>query len=255
MMTPEQLIEAARGMARPCLRLSAIRGAGKPVAWWGASKTRASADGFEHLLMLDLMGINAERFGLPTTGSARLLLSPSGQTGRFEIDSTRASASGLRAAQRCLHDLTNPYTGEPMGRKYSWRDLASDVVPLWPYEDASLPWTRDLFRRGPKRVLDWMQSLGWRPEWDYNGNFRGAQVVEVYERHYLELHWGTAIDSLLCLGRDETFAVLGGWPFPIDGEGDPEGDLVLTALACTEPQVEVWRSLDGGSYNVLTRIT
>jgi hypothetical protein len=111
----------------------------------------------------------------------------------------------------------------------------------------SLPPIDAVFRFGSSEVRDWLVSVGWQPDWEYNDNFRDRATAE----HYLR-HW----QQNCPLYREDVFAVLGGWHFPW-----PDGDwaelldrpLVLWTVAESEPWVEVWGWDDG--FRVIQRVT
>jgi hypothetical protein len=76
-------------------------------------------------------------------------------------------------------------------------------------------------------------------------------VVEQYEGKYLGSLWGKE-RTVPTTGRDRTFAVLGGWRI-FRTDDVVRGDLVLTALASTEPLIDVWRV--GADFEVLSHVT
>jgi hypothetical protein len=88
-------------------------------------------------------------------------------------------------------------------------------------------------------------------DWDYNSNFKGAGVAGKYEGKHVHQVWGEERTSPTT-GRDRTFAVLGGWPVRLMYEECP-GELVLTALASTEPLIDVWRV--GDDFNAVVHVT
>jgi len=72
---------------------------------------------------------------------------------------------------------------------------------------------------------------------------------------YMDSIWGSPpVHSTPPVVRDDTFAVIGGWQFPEDGEVFQSGELVLTAFATGEPFVEVRRTA-AGEYVVVERCT
>lgn len=252
-MTPAELIEEAHRLARPCLRLSAVQQRGTPVAWWGAHRTLARDVDLRHELTMDLAAVDGSRFGLPESGRARLFLDAPKLHAEFEVQPVSPTMDHLPTSESFWEDVYNPWSGEFIGRKLKWKEPESRVIPLWGVEDVSLPSIDDLFQCGSPSIVDWIRSVGWQPEWGYNSNFGDKETSEAYEQHYFDHMWRNDDRTSLSLAKDKTFATLGGWCFALDGEGCPDGDLVLTAYACSEPQVEVWRV--GSEYQLVTRIT
>ena len=111
----------------------------------------------------------------------------------------------------------------------------------------SLPPVDAIFALGLDRFQRWLRSLDWPPGEPYNSNFPHRDVVEVYERRYMDQ---------LPFYSGGAHAVLGGWHFPW-----PDGDwaelVVSQLLAWTfeggEPWFEAWAA--GEALRVLQRIT
>lgn len=120
-----------------------------------------------------------------------------------------------------------------------------NAVELIAVEAQSLPPIADVFLRGSERVGEWLKSLGWRREWDYNDNFVERTVVEAYERHYR---------SSCPLYTERWWAVVGGWaPRWPEDDTPPDGDFVCLTLRDAEPWYEVWSR--HGHLDALSRRT
>src|SRR6185436_5587440 len=111
----------------------------------------------------------------------------------------------------------------------------------------SLPPIDAVFRFGSAAVHEWLRSIGWDPEWEYNDNFPDRDVVDAYIRTYMDQ---------LPFYSGGTHAVLGGWHFPW-----PDGDwsellnsqLLVWTFEGGEPWLECWAS--EGRLRAIERIT
>lgn len=118
--------------------------------------------------------------------------------------------------------------------------------PLCREDAKSLPPVDAVFRFGSSAVERYLEAYGWKRDWEFNANFKGA-VVHGYEREW-------AKQCPLYSGK--VVAVEGGWNVPWP-EGDWEDllglDLVLWTFEESEPWVEVF--YDGSQYSVYQRVT
>ncbi len=118
--------------------------------------------------------------------------------------------------------------------------------PLCRSDAKSLPPIDAVFRLGSGAVEGYLEAHGWKRDWSFNDNFKGA-VAKQYERE-----WARQCP----LYSDGIVAVEGGWNMPWP-EGDWEDllgqDLVLWTFEESEPWVEVFS--DGSRYSVFQRVT
>lgn len=254
-MTPKEFLQEARSMALPSVRLSAEPN-GAPVAYWGYAKQYGER--VHHLLSLDLRRLVEASLdvppNVPKTGTAVLLQrADDSLSADFRLVDAPISWPDIPEAPPPVRATpTNPFTGETMGEYVIWRNLDHRAVLLWAHCDVSLPYIDDVLRYGGPRVSEWLKDIGWNPTWGYNGNFPDSAVADEYLSTYQTSLWGDEGRTVPCVARGRTFATIGGWPYPLDGESS-RGHLVLTAFASTEPQIEVWS--DGGELRTLARIT
>ncbi len=105
-----------------------------------------------------------------------------------------------------------------------------------------------LFVHGGETLHAWLESFDWKPEWGFNGNFKGSDLMEFYEDRRQRTH---------PLFHDLAWAQLGGWPLSwADETYDEQKDakLVLRTYRESEPWVEVLLSPDG-DFELRERIT
>jgi hypothetical protein len=122
-------------------------------------------------------------------------------------------------------------------------------MALYAHEASVLPPIDAVFARGSVAVEAWIRSHGWDRSERYNDNFKGRDIVEAYERVWME-------EFPLYAGPD-VYAALGGWHWP-----GPDDDwhrliderLIVTTYRDSEPWVEAW-STQRGEFKVIQRIT
>jgi hypothetical protein len=238
-LTLADLLAEAEALARPCIRLSAIPNGTEPVAVWGAERVLGAG----HLLSLDLarLPLMAPPI-LPRRGLARLRAEES-QEPTFALEDGPVDWEGLVESQPALQHAKNPYTGAALPPLLVWPQLRERAVFLFAYEDVSLPDIDSLFLGGSNKLYGWLGQHGWQPDWGYNNNFPASKVAGAYEREWQSRVWGQEQTSPV-VGKQRTFAIIGGWRVPLIYEEHPRGDLVLTALASTEPLISVWQVED-----------
>ncbi|AOS45955.1 hypothetical protein Verru16b_03046 [Lacunisphaera limnophila] len=120
---------------------------------------------------------------------------------------------------------------------------------LYAHEVSVLPPIDAVFTRGSAAVESWIRSYGWDRSERYNDNFKGRDIVEAYERVWME-------EFPLYAGQD-VYASLGGWHWP-----GPDDDwhaliderLIVTTFRDSEPSVEAWSTRQEG-FRVIQRIT
>jgi hypothetical protein len=123
--------------------------------------------------------------------------------------------------------------------------LVSDH-PLCRSDAASLPPIDAVFRFGSSSVEKYLEANGWKRDWGFNNNFKGA-IAHEYERE-----WAKQCP----LYAKGVVALEGGWnmPWPDDDWEDLLGhEFVLWTFEDSEPWVEVFS--DGTNYRVIQRIT
>ena len=118
--------------------------------------------------------------------------------------------------------------------------------PLFRRDTISLPPIDAIFRFGSHAIEKYLELNGWKRDWEFNDNFKGAAAHE-YEREWMKN----------CpLYANDIIAMEGGWsvPWP-DGDWGKLQDFefVLCTFAESEPWVEVFS--DGKQYHVFQRIT
>ncbi|GHU19161.1 hypothetical protein FACS189475_05900 [Betaproteobacteria bacterium] len=127
----------------------------------------------------------------------------------------------------------------------SARPIASSR-PLYRSDAESLPPVDAVFRFGSAAIDKYIQEYGWKRDWEFNNNFKGA-VAHEYEQEWAKqcpLYAGGVV------------AVEGGWNIPWPGNdwnGLLDSALVLWTFEESEPWVEVF--WDGSKFSVLQRIT
>jgi hypothetical protein len=214
-MTGEALIAEGRRLARPCVHLCPKgKAADAAAVWRGPGLVPPPGDDYEHWLSIDCRFLPA-KVG-PKSGCLSLYTD---------------------------EDLTGAVTYDP--DVVLKRSRGSKLLYAKPTE--SLPPLNAVFQRGSRAVAKWLASLGWQPDWGWNGNFPAGDVANAYHK---------AQGASLPIDGKSVFAVLGGWPVPW-----PDGDwpelvelpLVVMTLAESEPWVEAFRT--GKSYRVIQRVT
>jgi hypothetical protein len=256
------LLEEAHALARPCVRLSFKKSGSPPVGRWRGPPSPDVELAGPHLLSFDCGILPREFDDLNLKGCASLHDSAPGKclASEFTITDEVPDFASYPRARKFRKEMKNPFTGASMGKMSYWKETETNSIPLYAYEDISLPCIGDLFEHGSPRLHEWLRAHGWTPDRRANGDFFGRSAREAYTRAW-ELHvWGTDEERSWhahSMGRGGTFAVLGGWPVPIMAdyyEPLPEGRLLLITFAEIEPQRQVWVS-DGNTFNVVDRIT
>ena len=121
-------------------------------------------------------------------------------------------------------------------------------TPLFATPKVELPPPEALFHHGGEIISAWLARLDWKPEWGFNSNFKGSDVMELYEDRRRRTH---------PLFHDLAWAQLGGWPLSWDDEAYEEQQdtkLVLRTYRESEPWVEVLLFPDG-TFELRERIT
>ena len=118
--------------------------------------------------------------------------------------------------------------------------------PLARTSDISFPPIDAVFRFGSEAIEGYLDANGWKREWGFNSNFKGAAAHE-YDQEWMKQ----------CpLYFDGIVATEAGWnmPWPEDDWEDLlHHEFVLWTFEESEPWVEVFFS-DGG-YSVFQRVT
>lgn len=118
--------------------------------------------------------------------------------------------------------------------------------PLVRTSEISLPPIDAVFRFGSGAIDRYLDANGWKRDWAFNNNFKGAAA------HEYEQEWTKQCP----LYSDGVVAVEGGWnmPWPDDDWEDRLGlEFVLWTFEESEPWVEVF--YNGSSYSVIQRVT
>ena len=217
-MTGEQLLEEGQKIARPCVYLNDV-GEGEIAALWGGAGVVESPEGpYKHWLSLDCQF-------LPQN--------PANLTGCLSIYTDEEDIEGGIVAPDANISLPSAENGS---------------IPLFGQKSLSLPPIDAVFQFGSAAVQDWLSSYGWKPDWGYNDNFKGRDIVAEYE---------SAIQKVSPIYNASTFAQLGGWniPWPEDDWDELLDQILLVwTFKDAEPWVEVW--LDNAqTMRVIQRIT
>jgi hypothetical protein len=121
--------------------------------------------------------------------------------------------------------------------------------PLYAHPGRSLPPLDGIFQLGSPAVKAWLKENKWKPEWQFNSNFKDKKPAQEYLKRYQDL--------CPLYGRSlEAHAVLGGWHFPWPDEDwadRVDQPLLVWTFEGSEPWVEVWGS--GKKFEVVQRIT
>ncbi len=237
-------------MARACVRLSSIASGAPPLGCFGGPPLATAKLPGTHLLSFDCAALPAELTRAVPNGTATLHASPDEDLGaEFAVVPQSVDFSARLVAPEEVKIYPNLVRADDDGQRVHWRDLETACIPLYAYSGRSLPSVSDLLEFGTPRVHDWLRSLGWKPEWRYNGNFdkRSSAAAE-----YAQLWWQDRYGNserprtLWSLPKARTFAMLGGWPAQLIDEPLPKGQLVETLFADVEPRRHVIFSEEGG---------
>lgn len=214
-MTPEQLIAEGRLLQRECFFLEREGSGDIAAVWYDRFLHNDACSPLRRLLTVDTRFIPAFR------------------------DSTRAyltvscNEDNYKAGVVELAQTWSPDTGTPL---YARR------VSVLPPIDA-------VFAKGSKLVQDWIRSYGWSPEYRYNDNFKGRDVVDEYVSIFM--------NEFPMYLRKAPVAVLGGWHWngpDRDWHDLMDEELLVLTIEDAEPWVEAWR-LASGEFKVIERIT
>jgi hypothetical protein len=214
-MTSEQLIEEGRKLQRPSVFLRP-EGPG-PVAaiWHERDDDELESTGHHCWLTVDARHVP----GLPPS-----------VTGYLSVFADEENCEGGRV------EVTQ-----------SWPKRAG--IKLYAHTASVLPPVDAVFARGSEAVGEWIQSHGFERTDRYNNNFKGRDIVEEYQRIWME--------EFPPYQNSDIYAVLGGWHWP--GQDDDwhaliDEHLMVLTIRDSEPWVEVWRTR-AGQFKVIQRIT
>ena len=222
-MTPDQLIEEGRRLARPCVHLKTT-GSGEPSAiWHPRNEAELRRNGLRAWLTFD----------------TSLLAGP--------VQAQEPSASGFEP----IHGFLTVYSDEGNGEggklelEHEWP--ARIGQPLFAQAARPLPPLEVIFRYGSPAVGEWLSDNNWPRDKRYGGGFDDALIADVYHQHWLR--------EQAMFTDPAVAAVVGGW-HPLRTDSDwcelAEERLLVQTLHDAEPWIEAWQLRNGG-FRVIRR--
>jgi len=257
-MDGKELWEEALALAKPCVRLSSLPTERPPVGCFRGPALSGSPLALAHQLSVDL-SVVPEALRQPSLRGTLTLHTgdeAEGEPSTVAILPERFDFTLRPVANEVARTHAHLIRKNDDGQRVEWEGLEINSVPLYAYPDRSLPTVSDLLQYGSPRLHAWLESLGWKPSYRYNGNLdKRTPLAAEYNAAWWKDIEGEREQprTMWWLPKARTFAVLGGWLNYLMDEEFPSREPLLTLFAGEEPRRHVF--VVDGELRTLDEIT